>query len=149
MVSKVDVNEVIARAEKYYRDGDFFCSEAVVKTIKDAYGLDFSDDVIKMASGFPIGIGRSGCLCGAVSGGVMALGMVSGRKEGKDPRVQDTLKYSAELHDRFKESRKSTCCRVLTRKFDMGCGEHKEQCISITGEVAGIVADIINRENLA
>ena len=31
----------------------------------------------------------------------------------------------------------------------MGCGEHKEQCISITGEVAGIVADIINRENLA
>ena len=57
-MSKVDVNEVIARAEKYYRDGDFFCSEAVVKTIKDAYGLDFSDDVIKMASGFPIGIGR-------------------------------------------------------------------------------------------
>ncbi len=36
-----------------------------------------------MASGFPIGLGKSGCLCGAVSGGQMALGMIYGRVEGE------------------------------------------------------------------
>ncbi|MGL5614632.1 MAG: C-GCAxxG-C-C family protein [Sarcina sp.] len=148
-MSNVDVKKVREQAEKYYRDGDYFCSEAIVKTIKDAFELDFSDDIIKLASGFPVGMGRSGCTCGAVSGGVMALGMVAGRTEGKDPQVEKTMALSKELHDRFRESRKSICCRVLTKGLDMGSGEHKEQCIDITGEVAEMVAEMIIRENLA
>ena len=36
-----------------------------------------------MASGFPVGIGGSGCTCGAIAGGIMALGMVFGRKRSK------------------------------------------------------------------
>ena len=43
-------------------------------------------------------------------------------------------------HDRFLTRRKSTCCRVLIRKFQMGSPEHIQQCIAITGEVA---ADVI------
>lgn len=40
----------------------------------------------------------------------------------------------------------STCCRVLTREFDMGQGEHKEQCIRFTGMCAFKVAEILCRE---
>jgi hypothetical protein len=48
-------------AASYYRCGDFYCSEAVVKAIKDAFDLQVPDSVVAMASGFPIGIGGAGC----------------------------------------------------------------------------------------
>lgn len=145
-MQNVDLQKVKETAENYYREGNFYCSEAIVKTIKDTFNLDFSDDVIKMASGFPVGIGGSGCACGAVSGGVMALGMVFGRSEAKDPKVAKTMKLSAELHDRFRENRKHVCCKILTRGMDFGKKEHLNQCVAITGEVAEIVAEIIARE---
>jgi len=72
-------------AENYYRQGDFYCSEAILKTIIDAFELPVPDAVIAMASGFPIGMGRSGCTCGAVVGGIMALGLFFGRTESGDP----------------------------------------------------------------
>lgn len=145
-MKNIDLNKVRETAEEYYKRGDYYCSEAVVKTIKDTFELDFSDEVIKMASGFPVGIGGSGCTCGAVSGGVMALGMVFGRSDAKDPKVMKTMKLSAELHERFRQKRKFVCCKILTKGMDFGKKEHLGQCIAITGEVAEIVADIIARE---
>lgn len=142
----IDFAEVRATAEKYYRDGDFYCSEAVVKTIKDAFGLDYDDSVIALASGFPVGIGRSGCTCGAVTGGVMALGMVFGRTQPKDERVNKALVLSKELHDHFRSNHKSLCCRVLTKGLTLGTPEHKNQCVAFTGEVAEFVARLIARE---
>jgi putative oxidoreductase len=58
------------------------------------------------------------------------------------------MELTHELHDWFKNNngKKSVCCRILTREFDMGKGEHKEQCIRYTGLCAGKVADIIVRE---
>ncbi len=142
----IDFTEVRATAEKYYRDGDFYCSEAVVKTIKDAFGLDYDDSVIALASGFPVGIGRSGCTCGAVTGGVMALGMVFGRTQPKDERVNKALVLSKELHDHFRSNHKSLCCRVLTKGLTLGTPEHKNQCVAFTGEVAEFVARLIARK---
>ncbi len=142
----IDFAHVRATAEKYYRDGDFYCSEAVVKTIRDAFGLEFDDSVIAVASGFPVGIGGSGCTCGAVIGGVMALGMVFGRTQAKDERVNKAMALSKELHDQFRANHKSLCCRVLTKNLTLGTPEHLEQCIALTGEVAEAVARIIVRE---
>ncbi|MPN04819.1 hypothetical protein SDC9_152067 [bioreactor metagenome] len=143
----VSVNEIQKTAEDLFRNG-FFCSEAVVSAIRSHFELDFPEEVIALASGFPIGIGRSKCLCGAVSGGVMALGMFFGRTVQKDPKVEKTLAVSKELHDYFKEAngKGSLCCRVLTKEFDMSKGEHKEQCIRFTGLVAAKVAGIVIRE---
>ena len=53
----VDPARVREIAEAYYRSGLFYCSEAIVKTINDEFRLNFPDDVVRMASGFPIGIG--------------------------------------------------------------------------------------------
>lgn len=144
--SDISVERIRETAENYYRNGDFFCSEAIVKTIKDEFDLPISDDIVAAASGFPIGIGGSGCTCGAVSGGVMALGLIFGRQQAKDPKVRKTMELTKELHERFRSNHKSLCCRVLTKGLDMGSGEHKEQCISFTGEVAEEVAKIILRE---
>ncbi|MBS6508753.1 MAG: C_GCAxxG_C_C family protein [Paraclostridium bifermentans] len=134
------VSEIRKTAEGYFERGEFFCSEAVVKTINDELGKPFSDEVTKLASGFPIGVGKSGCLCGAVSGGVMALGMVYGRCHG-EAMHEDMFKHAADLHDRIKELYKSTCCRVMTRNFEFQSPERKAHCIKITGEVAAYIAE--------
>ena len=59
-------------AEEYYRSGQFYCSEATVKTFNEELGLGYPEEIIRLASGFPLGIGGAGCSCGAVTGGVMA-----------------------------------------------------------------------------
>jgi len=147
MKREISVQKVKKDAEELFRGG-FFCSEAVVSSIRSNFELDISEEVISMASGFPVGIGRSKCLCGAVSGGVMALGIFFGRTKQGDPKVEKNLVVAKELHDWFKAAngKDALCCRVLTRGFDMGQGEHKEQCIHYTGLVAGKVAEIVVRE---
>ena len=78
-------------AEEYYRSGQYYCSEAIVKTINEEFRLGYPDDIVKVASGFPIGIGGAGCSCGAVTGGVMAIGMVFGRSAPGDPAIERCL----------------------------------------------------------
>jgi C_GCAxxG_C_C family probable redox protein len=146
MKERVSINKIKRDAEELYRKGDFFCSEAIVYSIKENFELDMPDEMIAMASGFPVGIGKSKCVCGAVSGGVMALGYFFGRTKGGDPKVQNTLKLANELQESFKSNHKVLCCKVLTHGMDMGSGEHKEQCIAFTGEIAEKTAQIIVRE---
>ncbi len=132
----VDLERIRKIAEDYYRNGDFYCSEAVVKTIIDEFQIDVSEDVIKMASGFPVGMGGMGCTCGALTGGVMAIGLVYGRSQGKDPKVNKAMELSAKLYQIFCERHKVSCCKVLTRGMEKGSPEHMEQCIAFTGEMA-------------
>jgi len=142
----IDLEKIRLTAEEYYRSSDFYCSEAIVKTIKDAFGLPVSNDVISMASGFPIGIGKASCICGAVSGGVMALGLVFGRTTPKDSKVDKAMNLSRELHDIFKKRHKSLCCRTLNKYMIMGSSRQMKQCIAFTGEMAQETARIIIRE---
>lgn len=142
----IDLKKIRNTAENYYQNGDFYCSEAIVKTIKDEFGLEVTDDVIMMASGFPVGMGGSGCSCGAVVGGIMAIGLFFGRTQAKDTKVAKTMALANELHNIFKVKHKSLCCRVLTKGMTLGSPEHMEQCISFTGEVAEEAAKIIARE---
>ncbi|UYM18163.1 C-GCAxxG-C-C family protein [Endozoicomonas euniceicola] len=131
------------RAEKLYRDGKFFCSEAVFTTVNDYLGQPADSKMVKMASGFAVGIGMAGCLCGALSGGVMALGLRHGREKGGQLMPEEMFPLSAELHDRFQRRNCSTCCRKLIKKMEFGSKEHKEQCIRFTGEVAADVIDLL------
>jgi C_GCAxxG_C_C family probable redox protein len=99
-----------------------------------------------MASGFPVGIGGAGCTCGAITGGIMSLGLVFGRTAPKDPKVDKAMKLSRELHDIFKKNHKSLCCRTLNKYMIMGSSGQMKQCIAFTGEMAQETARIIIRE---
>lgn len=147
---QVSVSKIRKDAEDSYRNG-FFCCEAVMDAIRSNFELDVPEEVIAMSSGMSVGAGRSGCMCGALNGGILALGMFFGRtapKGPQDPKVVKCMELTNELHNWFRKVNKknSVCCRVLTREFDMSKGEHKEQCIYFTGLCAGKVAEIIVRE---
>ncbi len=148
--NEVSVKKVTKDAENNFRGG-FYCCEALMKSIVDNFELDVPDAVIAMSSGMAVGAGRSGCMCGALNGGILALGLFFGRTEPKgpqDPQSIRCMKLTKELHDWFRDSngKHAICCRILTKEFDMGKGEHKEQCIRFTGMCAGKVAEIVIRE---
>jgi C_GCAxxG_C_C family probable redox protein len=149
MIKEVSVKKVKDDAAELYRAGKFYCSEAIVSSVRDNFQVDMPKEGIAMASGFPVGVGKSKSMCGAVSGGVMCLGYFFGRTEGSspaDPKVVRTLQLANELQASFKENHKVLCCKVLTNGMDMASGEHKAQCVAFTGEVAEKVAEIVTRE---
>ena len=132
------INDARERAESLYRDGDYLCSEAIFTVVNDLLGRPVPAEAVKLASGFPVGMGTAGCACGALSGGVMALGLKFGRT-APGAEMPDMFKVSKELHDEFKKNFRSTCCRVLIKKFEFGGEEHMKQCVYITGQVAEMV----------
>lgn len=123
---QVSVSKIRKDAEDSYRNG-FFCCEAVMDAIRSNFELDVPEEVIAMSSGMSVGAGRSGCMCGALNGGILALGMFFGRtvpKGPQDPKVVKCMELTNELHNWFRKVNKknSVCCRVLTREFDMSKG---------------------------
>lgn len=142
---EADLDQIRARAEEYYRKGEFYCSEAVVKTVVEELGIDAPAEAVKMASGFPVGMGGMGCTCGALTGGILTIGLVYGRTEGKDPSVDRAMALSAKLYQIFCQRHKVSCCKVLTKGMEKS-KEHMEQCIAFTGEMAYETAKIILEE---
>ncbi len=133
------------KAEEFYRSGQFLCSEAVFLVANEFLGRPVPDDMVRLASGFPVGMGKAGCSCGALTGGVMALGLKYGRST-PGAATPGMFEAAKELHDRFRARRQCVCCRALIRKFEFGSPEHIQQCITITGEVAADVVELLQRE---
>jgi C_GCAxxG_C_C family probable redox protein len=121
--------QVASEAEKFYRSGKMHCAEAVLASVKNRFAPEVSYDVVRLATGFGGGSG-AGCICGAVSGGTMALGLV----------VEDDKKAVAaltrELHEWFKQEYGATCCKILT-------AHGKSGCVNLTASVAGKVAELL------
>lgn len=150
VTQEVDLAKLQKDAEDNFRGG-FYCCEALMSAIVKDLELDVPEEIVRMSSGMAVGVGKSGCLCGALNGGVMALGLLFGRTEPKgpkDPQSVKVMQLTNELHDWFKKAtgKNAVCCRILTREFDMGKGEHKEQCIRFTGLAAWKVGQIVTRE---
>jgi len=120
-------------AEAGERAGQLFasglnCAQAVLQACS---GKD-SPEMMAMAKGFGGGVGGSKCLCGAISGGVMALGLA-----GKDNRA-------AKLVEAFKEKNRVTCCVALSKPYKWKSREHLTNCRRITEETAGIVERLLH-----
>lgn len=141
----IDGSALRAQCEGLYRSGEFLCSEAIVHAFNQALGSPLPQEVVKVASGFPVGMGdvvRGGCTCGALAGGVMVLGMVYGRANpGEEAPL--VLEKAKELHDWFLKDKGSTCCRALVRGVEFGSPEHISQCVAFTGDVAEHLASML------
>lgn len=143
------VEQVRQDAETYFQKGNYYCSEAIVASVRDNISPEMPEELIAAASGFPVGVGRSKCMCGAVSGGVISLGYVFGRtgpSTPADPKSVKTMELANELQQAFRDSHRVLCCSVQTKGMDMASGEHKAQCVAFTGEMAAKTAEIIARE---
>lgn len=133
-------------AEAYHNEGNN-CVESVIKACNESMNLHLPDAAIRMASGMGGGIGRSGCVCGALSGACMVIGALAGRVDPAEKPLPEVYQYTSEFHDRFKAHFGTTCCRALNR-LSFGTPEYRKQCIKITATAADMVSDFIAEKGL-
>ncbi len=124
----------------YHKSG-FHCAEAISKAFMEVYGNGTSDDIPKVATAFGGGVGRTKQeICGALTGAIIALGYLFGRNEpGAD--WTDAAELAAKLKQRFVQTHGTTNCGALLATF--GPQEEMIRCKQLSGEVAGMLADII------
>jgi C_GCAxxG_C_C family probable redox protein len=132
------------KAFEYHKSG-FHCAEAVSKAIIKAYAGDAGNGIPKVATAFGGGVGRTKQnICGALSGGLIALGFLFGRNEpNADWKVASDL--AAKLNHRFVEVYQTTNCGELLAAF--GPQENMMRCKQLSGEVADILADILDHRH--
>jgi len=157
------------RYEQEYRD----CAQCTLLTIQEMFDLA-GEEALKAATGFAGGIGRSSSVCGAFTGGVMALGLLYGRDrqtmKHPDPEVrlnrfreiEERLdRLIKKLAERFTEKYGSTICKEIEtklfgRSFDKWnpeerkekdrLGGHQDKCPGVVGNATRWIAELIIEE---
>ncbi len=132
------------RAENLFETHQLLCAEAVLYVLNQGLrgGLP-PDAAIRMASGFSEGVGGAGCICGAFSGALMAVGLFLGRQGSNRRGSKNSQARSKALYDLFRSRFGSLCCRILIKKFKDDDRAIFKHCTSHTGEVAELTARFI------
>jgi C_GCAxxG_C_C family probable redox protein len=135
----------IADALAIFHDG-YNCAQSVLYAFRQECGLP-EDAALKIACGFGSGIARTGKLCGALSGGIMVLGLRHGRGLHDDRSARDmTYSRTTSLLHGFIERHGSADCRELLGGLDLsvetGRSEFRQSGMLekvCSGCVAGVV----------
>ncbi len=141
MAKKQDLAE---QATELFKGG-LYCSEAILRVFNEHLHLGLNDNAIKMATGFGSGLGASKCCCGSLTGAVMVLSAVKGRTNNIE-NVDEVFALTKELHDKFKERYKATCCRVLTKNVVWGAPEHHQHCRQYVKGAVEILVSILEKD---
>jgi C_GCAxxG_C_C family probable redox protein len=141
------------RARMNFRDG-YNCAQAVLSAFAGDFGLDEAT-ALALARGFGGGVGRTGGLCGTVSGAVMVIGLATqnaaDNKEGKD----QAYRLVREFFETFRSRHESLLCREL-----LGCDPRVPEewrrahefdlfttvCEGLVMDAVGIAEEILQRE---
>lgn len=123
-------------------DGGYNCAQSVLLGLKETRGVKVAEDLVNACAVMTGGLGRSGCVCGALTGASIAIGLVEGDR-GVIGKRRRAIARTAEFHDIFKKEFGSTCCRVLRKGVDYGDPKLKERCRSITSRTAQLLDDFL------
>ena len=99
-----------------------------------------------MAAPLGGGIGRVGCLCGALNASIRILGMLKGGTETATSR-HDVGHHAAKIYDLFFQKFGSPCCRNLNfNEFDNR--DHYVRCLKTAGGAAQRLFDYLETSGL-
>ncbi len=137
------IAQIKKRAENLYQTRQLLCAEAVVVTLNKAINGGLSDaQAVAVAAPFSIALGDSGCICGALSGAVLACGLFVGNDQPY-PHRKRLRKSARQLHDAFKAANGATCCRVLSWNVRNDRQARFQQCGHLTAGAAEMAARLI------
>jgi len=138
------------------RSGELFnqglcCSESVLQAVAESRGIQ-SELIPKIATGLCAGIARTGGTCGAVSGGVLAISMVTGRSNAQESREENhrlVRLFLAECEAKFGSTNceKLVGCRLDTPEGQQFFKEQnlREKCAKFTREAARLASQLIEQ----
>jgi C_GCAxxG_C_C family probable redox protein len=131
------------RARNLFLSRQMYCSEAVLVTLNQALGGSLEEyQALALAAPFSEGVGKSGCMCGALGGALLALGLFIGETTPARRRAA-VQKASGDLMERFKTCFGSSCCRVLSKKNTSDSKSRFNQCSRLTAQTAALAAELI------
>ena len=103
--------------------GGYNCAQAVLYSFSDKLGLD-KNTALKLACGFGGGMAKKQGTCGAIAGGIIALGLKYGRGEGQDQTfTEETYRKVRELLWQFESKHGTSNCRTLLMGCDLSTPE--------------------------
>ena len=129
------------KAFDYFNSG-FHCAESIAKAIIDVHGSERDGaDVQRYAAGFQGGIGGTHeDICGALSGGIVAIGCLRGRRAaGEDNQALREL--TTEYRRCFIAEFGSGNCQVLRDGMDER--EDGFDCKKMTAMAAGLLSELL------
>ena len=140
------MNENIVKQKVYnYYDKGHHCAESITMTMLDIFDKESSVKAGKLASGFCGGIGKcTKDVCGAVSGGVIALSCLFGRETG-GKNIDKLCTLATEFRKRFIDRFGSTVCCKLIEEVEK-C-DNLESCHDLTANAAVILFSLIREQN--
>jgi C_GCAxxG_C_C family probable redox protein len=134
LYNKAKIQEAVMKAGEIHSKG-FNCAQSVLLSLSDLTGLDEKKS-LAIAGGFGGGM-RAAEVCGAVSGAVMAIGLLFPFADGDDSGAKDRIAaLTREFHRRFREKNETIICRSLLG-YDM---EKPEESAIIKEQ--GIIAKV-------
>ncbi len=102
------------------------CAQSVLYAYGPDLGLD-GETALKVATGLGAGMGRRGEVCGALTGGILVLGLKYGRGGQQDrSATEETYQKTLELMARFEQHHSSCICRVLLDGCDLRTAEGQQ-----------------------
>ena len=141
------------KAEELFHSG-YNCSQSVIGALADDLGLDFKT-AVKLSEGFGGGFGRMRLTCGAISGMVMAIGMLMSNGDPEEDTRKEVYAKVHKLCDLFKDKNGSIVCADLlgltdnityNAKPDERTSEYykKRPCVDCVKDCVGIIEKEFN-----
>lgn len=139
-------------AKRLFMEG-YNCAQAVFCAFRDLTGMDI-DAAARLSSSFGGGMGRLREVCGTVSGALLALGILRGYDDPKDPEAKKAhYALVQEYARRFRERNGAIICRELLRDVPVTPGDTPEPrtpefyarrpCLRLAGEAAAILEEML------
>ena len=134
----------------------FNCSQSVCA----AYAVDLGmqpDDALRVAAAFGGGIGRTGGMCGAVSGALMVLGMKYGMTVADGAKRERMYAIAQEFMKRFAGRRGTLVCNDLVgadirtaegRQSMKERNTHATVCSHVIEDAAGILDEMLKEDRV-
>ncbi len=129
------------------------CAQSVLACCGQQFGLP-KETAIKVAQAFGGGMGRTGNVCGAVTGALMVIGLKHAVKNGQDISTKQLAhRLAQEFLSRFKAHHGSLLCREL-----LGCDISTEEgfklihdkelnktiCTKLVKDASQIIEDLLS-----
>lgn len=145
-----DPDQTAQRSGELFEQG-LCCAESVLQAVAESRDIR-SDLIPRIATGLCAGIARTGGICGAASGGVLAISLVTGRSSASESREENqqlVRTFLSEFETKFGSTNceKLIGCRLDTPEGQQFFKEHnlRQKCAGFTRETARMVSALLEK----
>lgn len=137
----------------------FGCSQTTLAGLIEAFGIG-GPDLLRASTCLAGGVARRGHICGALTGGLMMIGFLTGRDDLEMfPQYQRAMDYGNKLYTKFRDEFGTVSCSEIQKmkfgtSFDLQNPEEREElhrkmaeikdgCQTVTSAGARLAAEVI------